>query len=229
MALKDLVAHKAALTEEAIEKIVANYVRYDTSVGEIHFTPDGVALKNDKKVLVYLTAILGWPHVTDDTPEVTTKPADLEKALGIPGGTLRPLLKTLKDGHLIGANKGSYAVRPANLDAIGAIVRGDIKRAAAKRAGKTKVSPGGKEKAAPKKKISGQLTAKITSWIKGGYFDKSRSLKEVHQRLHEQGVIVPQTSVSGPLLRGVQDGFLVRKKQEVEGKEVWTYSAASGT
>ena len=226
MALRDLVADKAALTEEAIEKIVANYVRYDAAAGEIVLTPAGVALKNDQKVLVYLTANLGWQYVRDDPPGLGTKPAELGAALGIAGGTLRPVLMSLKKGHLIAPNDGSYAVRSANLDAIRDIVSGEAKPAVKKRTGITKTSqkPGGK--AAPKKKPPGQLTAKITAWIKGGYFEEWRALKEIHQRLNEQGVIVALTSVSGPLLRAVQDDLLERKKQDVEGKEVWTYRVA---
>lgn len=226
MALKDLVADKAALTEETIEDIVGNYVRYDAVSGEIVFTPAGIALKNDKKVLVHLTAILGWPYVTDKPPTTATRPADLAAALGIPGGTLRPILKALKDVHLIAANDGSYMVRSANLDAIASIVRGSAKLPAAKRLGKSKSVPARSKNATPTKKASGRSTTKIVSWIKEGYFNDWRTLKDVHQRLHEHGVIVELTSVSGPLLRAVQGGLLARKKMEVAGKTVWAYRSA---
>lgn len=220
MALKDLVANKAALTEEAIEAIVTGYIRYYPDTGEIGFTPAGAELRNDQKVLLYLTAIHGWMHVTDDPPAIATRPADLEKVVGIPGGTLRPLLKSLKEAHLITSNNGAYTVREGNFDAIADIVRTNVKPPAKKRAARTRHN---KELITSRRKASGQVTAKIGSWIDSGYFDIDRTLKDVHARLHEQGIIVEQTAVSGPLLRSVQNAVLVRSKQKVHGKVVWTY------
>ena len=102
MALKDLVAKKSEIAESVIEGIVSKYVRYYTDTLEIGFTPDGAALSGEKKALVYLVAILGWRYVTDEPPAIPTKPADLEKALGIPGGSLRPFLKEVsRTAHLI--------------------------------------------------------------------------------------------------------------------------------
>jgi hypothetical protein len=76
MPLKDLVAKKSEIAEAVIEAIVSKYVRYYTDTLEIGFTPDGGGLSGEKKVLVYLVALLGWRYVTDSTPEVSTKPAD---------------------------------------------------------------------------------------------------------------------------------------------------------
>src|SRR6202043_993398 len=100
-ALKDLVVDHREITEERIEKIIAPYLRYNTAVQKMIWTPEANALTNDAKVLVFLVGALGWQYVLDQSHDVPTKPADLESALGIAGGTLRPILKKLKDLHLL--------------------------------------------------------------------------------------------------------------------------------
>ena len=223
MALKDLVAKKSEIAESVIEAIVSKYVRYYTDTLEVGFTPDGAGLAGENKVLVYLVALLGWRYVTDKPPTVSTKPADLEKALGIAGGTLRPLLKNLKDAHLIAPGDDGYAVREGNLEAIAATISGEKKPSRRKVAATPKVAKLKANGSGPKRGSSSPISAKLETWLKESFFKTPRTLKAVHMRLHEHGVIVPQTSISGPLLRAVQQGHLTRQKISEDGKEVWAY------
>ena len=207
-----------------IEAIVSKYVRYYTDTLEIGFTPDGAELSGENKVLVYLVALLGWRYVTDQPPIVPTKPADLEKTLGIAGGSLRPFLKNLKDAHLIAPSAEGYSVREGNLGAIASAISGEKKPA--RRKITVAVAPNSKTKGDSKtarRSAGNPISSNIDAWIKGGFFKSPRTLNAVHRRLHEHGVIAPQTSVSGPLLRIVQQGRLVRQKATENGREVWTY------
>lgn len=226
MPLKDLVAKKSEVAEAVIEAIVSKYVRYYTDTMEIGFTPEGVALSGENKVLVYLVALLGWRYVIDEVPEVTTKPADLEKAVGIPGGTLRPFLKKLKDAHLIATSDSGYSVREGNLDAIASSISGEKKVARRKGTFAVKAKTKADGEGGARRSSGNPVVSHIESWIKEGFFKTPRTLSAVHQRLHEHGVIVPQSSVSKPLLNFVKQKQLRRQKISEGGKQVWAYSTA---
>lgn len=244
MALKDLIASTSALTEEAVEALIKDYVRYDVEEKEIAFLPAAARLGGKQKVLVYLVALQGWPIVAkgQDVP-TAAKPARIGERVGIPGGTLRPLLKELKDRHLIVPKAGAYSVRPASLAEIKKEMEGQAparKPAKSKRPSKvpktaksggpkpeTPDEPKGKRKAPSGK--SGDLTEKFNGWIQEGFFGKPRTLGEVRDRFHEQGDIVPRTSVPKYLLAAIRakPARLVRTRADVNGKKVWVYKNPS--
>lgn len=248
MALKDLVAQKSALAEDAIEQVIKDYVRYDPDDREIAFTPEFASLGNKGKILVYLVAIEGWSFVVDDPVMTETKPADLEDKLGIPGGSLRPTLKDLKDRHLVVSKGAGYSVRASSLSAIqrelearsGAAPAPVRRRKTAKRekaraaadtiedaangnpgeAGKTSVA---KEQKKRKSASGGDLKQTFNGWIAEGFFDKPRTLADVQARFHDEAILIPRTSIPTYLLAGVRDRALSRNKQDINGKQLWVY------
>jgi len=237
MALKDLVASTSALTEEAVEALIKDYVRYDVEEKEINFLSAASILSGKQKVLVYLVALQGWPIVAkgEEIP-TSAKPADIGDRVGIHGGTLRPLLKDLKDRHLIAWKGGAYSVRAASLADIKAEMDGTATvkakkaaspKGAAKQSARGKGDPKAKRKSAASK--SGELNKRFNSWIDGGFFQKPRTLAEVQDRFHEQGDIIPQTSIPTYLLTAVRakPPRLTRKRADVNGKEVWVYTSPS--
>lgn len=236
MALKDLVADRGKITEEMIEKIIADYIRYDPGTYEIVFTRAGMALGNDAKVLVMLVAILGWKYVTDETRSVDTRPAALEALTGIHGGSLRPTLKKLKDSRLLAVVDGHYSVKVANLEAIASTVAGEKALAPAKRtAGKADkiaktLSPD--EQATiqtgqtSRRKSVVPIRASLDRLVKDDFFSEVRTLPQVLAELHERAIIAKTTSLSGPIADLVRNGTLKRKKVINGNKEIWGYRAA---
>jgi hypothetical protein len=236
MALKDLVAQRAALTEDSIEEIVSNYIRYDLEEKAIAFTSAAAKLQNRAKLLVYLVALQGWPFVTEEAVSVDAKPGELSDQTGIPGGSLRPLLKELKEQHFIAERGGRYLVRPMSLASIRVEICGEggsptQRRHVRKRkisAEKSKALPQDKglRRTSPAKK-SGGLAARLNSWISAGFFHQPKTLADAQKRFQREGVIVPQSRVSPYLLGAVRSGQLTREEAEVNKKRVWAYRSAT--
>lgn len=123
MPLKDLTIKGTVLLEKQVEELVFDYARYDPEAKEIVLLPAANSLKNRAKVLVYLVALQGWPFVTKDPVPTDATPGSIEHALHIPGGTLRPILKGLKDSHMVLAKGRSYRIHPAALTQIKDVIR----------------------------------------------------------------------------------------------------------
>lgn len=239
MALKDLTAQKSALAEEAIEEIIADFVRYDTDDKEIVLTAEGAKLPNKSKILVFIVALQGWPFVTDEVVPTDVKPGDLEEKLGIPGGTLRPTLKDLKDRHVLVARSGRYSVRTASLGAIKEELKGVSPGTSSPKAARKSKTKAGAENKAEKsekpaygtKKTGGkpiQFREWIAQWTKDGFFNQPRTLADVQTRFHESGMIVPQHRLSTPMKKAVTPELnrpapLKRSQNDVNGKKVWVY------
>jgi len=243
MGLKDLIASKSSLAEDVIEEIVSEYVRYDTDHKSVFLTPDGHELSGKSKVLIYLVALQGWPFVLDDLVPTDSKPGEIEKHTGIHGGTLRPLLKELKDRRIIIEKGGRYSVLSAALPSIKREL-GSAPPASASHSKpkKRKVSSksnteaeearesaearSSKKKTARKSASKGNVAERFNSWIDQGYFNDWKTLSDVQKRFHKEAIMVPQTSMPIYLLGAVRAGRLEREKQDVDGKTVWAYKKA---
>ena len=226
MALKDLAAQKAALTEEAIEAIVADHVRYDIDEAEIAFTPGFNDLGNKSKILVYLVALQGWPFVTDDAIATGAKPAQMENVLAIPGGTLRPTLKDLKDRHLITVKGGVYSVRGSSLPSVESEVKSSSSASPpAKKKTKKKTTKKTRGSGSGSTTKNAGLGEKFEEFVAEGFFDDGKTAKDIRDRFHEETIMV-STSVLPPyFIKAVgKDKTLKRKKEDIDGRKVWVYT-----
>lgn len=238
MALKDLTTSSSRLTEQQIEEIVSPYVRFDPEAGAVVLLPAAGRLSGKQRVLVYLTALQGWPFVTEKTVATAAAPAHISDALHIAGGTLRPLLKQLKDGHFLSMSDGDYSVRGAALESIKAELAASAASEARaprnnqeKRPGGDTVPHGGGAGAGARRKgkrHGGESNAFI-KWVADGFFRQPRTFREVLDQFHRKGRMIKSTSLPGYLLEGVRAGVLARVKKEIKGKRVWVYQAASSS
>ena len=246
MALRDLVAQKAKFTEEAIEAIISDYVRYDIDELDVVFTPNATELSSKAKVLVYLVALQGWEFVQEEAIDVEMTPAQLSERLGIAGGTLRPILKDLKDRNLLAGKSRKYSVRSTGLDAINAELEGQSRpgpprRKSPSKGGTSQANRGrgsseekqSREKVAPTRRSRsstspGQKPGEaFNRFVDDGFFDEGRTLAQLLVRMHEQAIMVKQSSLPGYLLAAVRNSRLTREKQDVDGRSVWVYSSAT--
>jgi hypothetical protein len=242
MALKDLIASRQQLNEAAIEAVIKDFVRYDPDNSDIILTPAAVRLPNKHKVLTYLVALEGWVYLKPNIEVTGARPSELEGALGIPGGTLRPLLRDLAAERLVKSDRGAYRIVAPNLDAAVAAInhqadarsgtqeRAPIRRKAKSSSGRT-ISPRrddtANKRSAPKRsKTSGiNAAAMFQTWIDRGFFSQPKSMKDMLDEFHKKGVIMKMTSLSKLPLAAVRSGALERNKGDQEGKQVWLYSS----
>jgi hypothetical protein len=234
MALKDLIASKAALTEDAIETIVSKYVLYDVDSKEVALTPAGTGLAAKAKLLVYLAALQGWRFLVKEEVNTDASPTELEQHLGLPGGTIRPMLRDLSDRHLLVAKSGRYSVRASHFAAIKTELEGvgsarKVTRRASKQA-KTAKEDNSRSPIQRRRNFNGgktgSLTAKFEGWIDAGFFDEPRSLADLGKKFRQAGIIMPPTSIPQFVLRAVRKNRLSREEAEVNGKNVWVYTRA---
>lgn len=231
MALKDLIVSKAALTEEAIEKIVSGRLHYDAEGKTISLTPIGASLPAKKKLLTYLVALHGWSYITDEPVPTDASPAELEEQLGLPGGTIRPMLMDLRERHLLSSKNGRYSVRAGGLHAITSELDGSGNRNGAKSRSaslkrskettdRTSKEEGGR-RGKPRK--TGGQSALFGKWIEDGFFDQPKSHADVVKKFRQAGLVVSPTSMPVLFLKAVRGGQLVRDEAEVSGRNVWVY------
>jgi hypothetical protein len=109
MAIKDLVVKSNEVGEEATEKIILPYVNY-TDKGELIFNEAFYALSADEKISIALVAKEGWRYVPENEKLAGgMKNEEIEKVTFLPGNTVRPTVKKLRDESKIKTEKGVHS------------------------------------------------------------------------------------------------------------------------
>ncbi len=102
MSLRDLLVTEQKVTEEQLGRVLAGYVLLAEDTRRPILTPVGVRLPGRLKVLLVLATQHAWRFVRPGEERDTSLPiAAIAEFSGLPGNTLRPILKDLKDAHIL--------------------------------------------------------------------------------------------------------------------------------
>ncbi|MES2059696.1 MAG: hypothetical protein V4438_01560 [Patescibacteria group bacterium] len=229
MALKNHTIDSSKVSEEQIEAIIADRIKYDPKNQKVVLLPNARTLSNDRKILLYLVALKGWKFLIEkETPHEDASPLEITHATGIPGGSVRPILRGLEDRKIIITHKGRYEVPSHNLstiqsllskqDPIGPVVTkhskaesksNSVKNAKAKRVSSNSNKPSLAE---------GFAILMEKKWFKGG-----KTTNQLKDKLDEMTIFPPIEQLPSHLLNAYRKGNLVRSKQNTDGKKIWVY------
>lgn len=229
MALKDHTIDSTKVAEEQVEAIIDGKIKYDPKNQDVVLLPEARGLSNDKKILVYLAALRGWPFlVKENTPPEDASPMEITHGTGIPGGSVRPLLRALEDGKVVVVKKGRYHLPSHNLATVSTILAGKSlslgKTSASKTNGrkekKVTKAQGGKRVVRGNKPTlaEGFATLMEKNWFKGG-----KNINQLKEKLDEMTIFPPLSQLPWHLLKAYRDGRLTRQKESQDGKKVWVY------
>jgi hypothetical protein len=234
MALKDHTIDSSKVSEELIEAIITERVKYDPAKETVVLLPATRGLTNDRKILVYLAALQGWRFlVKENPPHENASPAEITRATGVPGGSVRPLLRGLEDRKILLATKGRYEVPAHNLGRVRDIITGKDALSAVRitpsKHKKMKVdakSPATGKRSSSNKPSASEAFEKLlnANWFKGG-----KTLADLKEKLKEMAIIVPTSQLPQYLLKACRGErpTLERKQDTIDGKKLWVYSPAN--
>jgi hypothetical protein len=229
MALKDHTIDSTKISEELIESIITERVKYDPAKETIVLLPAVRSLTNDKKVLLFLAALQGWRFlVKENTPSESASPTDITRATGIPGGSVRPLLRGLEDRKILIAVKGKYELPAHNLGRVRDIITGKGNQSEVHTSihkhdkNKKNIKLNSGVKSSSNRPLASEAFEKLlkNKWFKGG-----KTLSQLKDKLKEIAVIVPMSQLPQYLLKAVggEDPKLERKQEMIGGKKLWVY------
>src|SRR3989344_7227183 len=95
MALQDLVINNKQISAELVENLLKGRVELIQEGKKVSLTKEGMSLSNKGKILLLLAGGKAWELLGGET--WSSSPGDMQEFLGIPGNTLRPILKELAD------------------------------------------------------------------------------------------------------------------------------------
>lgn len=109
--LEDLLVDSRELNRELTATILLPYLRIDRATGAVVPQPGWAAVSNDARILLYLVARKAMRALGLRLPQEAATPVEIERATGIPGGSVRPALRRLLKSRLVERDiEGSYLV-----------------------------------------------------------------------------------------------------------------------
>ena len=171
MALQDLVMNNKQISADLVENLLKGRVELIQEGKKVILTKDGMRLPNRSKILLFLVGGKAWELLDGDG--WSSSPSVMEEVLGIPGNTLRPILKSFTDSFLVKSEKGKYQILSKGIYEFETILDEGENRGI-----DISGSDSGIGKSAPIKKIVGgpSKSKAIEELMSEGYFSDLRDL-----------------------------------------------------
>lgn len=218
MALADLIITDEQISEELIEKVLKDRVNLVKAGNKVILTRKNINSANRIKVLLFLAGGKAWELI--EKTEFSFTPADMEKAISIPGNSLRPVLKELSDDFLLSNEKGRYQITSRGIYELETILE-DLTEESSKT---TKKKSGTKHSS--NKSKSSNVPPKADAFeglITDGFFSLPKSNKEIIEELSCRGVTIKPTSLPVYLLPLVRKKKLSRERVVRNKGKIWVY------
>jgi len=236
MPLKNHITDSAKLSEEEIEGIIADFVKYDPEHKAIVFLPKAQELSAEKKILLHLVSLRGWRFVVEEnSPATDASPREIERVTGVRGGTLRPILRALAQSKMLNSQKGRYEIPAHNVGRVRAAMASGESMVTShskydsqsndkkKKVNKSTIKPNLQKRGSKNKPSLADSFEKLlqANWFRGG-----KTLTQLKDRLEEMAVIVPMSHLPVHLLKACREENprLKRNKETINGKKIWVYS-----
>jgi hypothetical protein len=111
-ALEELVVDAREVDRELVGTLLKPYLRIDRETCAILPQPGWAEVPNEARVLLYLVARKAMRALALAIPAEAASPLEIERATGIPGGSVRPALKRLLKGRLVERELGGGYIVP---------------------------------------------------------------------------------------------------------------------
>jgi hypothetical protein len=98
-----------------LASLIFPFASVNPDTGEVHFKATADDLNAKQKILIFLLSRLALSTRPQTAFSAAASPKEIEKATGLPGGTVRPKLILLVNERIASKNGEGYLVPSANL------------------------------------------------------------------------------------------------------------------
>ncbi len=112
VALEELVIDTQELDRELVAGLLAPYLRLDRRSGDVVPLPSWEEVPTEGRVLLYLLARRAMRALNLPISGAAATPIEIERATGIPGGSVRPALRRLLKSHAVAKSSGTGYIVP---------------------------------------------------------------------------------------------------------------------
>lgn len=110
--LEDLIVDARELDRELVGALLYPYLRIDRTSAQVIPLPAWNEVPTEARVLLYLLARRAMRALNLPLDRDAASPAEIERATGIPGGSVRPALKRLLKARAVAKQEGIGYIVP---------------------------------------------------------------------------------------------------------------------